>query len=100
MARPGFVLEVDERTPPLLVHQGEGFRLEKFPLGSRGISSPDSLPKIRDVRGAIRHALANPHGSEPLAELLTPGMKLTIAIDDVSPPPPPLQAPARRTRWR
>ena len=30
MARPGFVLEVDERTPPLLVHQGEGFRLQKF----------------------------------------------------------------------
>ena len=37
MARPGFVLEVDERTPPLLVHQGEGFRLQKFPLGSRVI---------------------------------------------------------------
>jgi len=26
MGRPGFVLEVDERTPPLLVHEGEGFR--------------------------------------------------------------------------
>jgi hypothetical protein len=44
MARPGFVLEVDERTPPLLVHQGEGFRLQKFPLGSRVIYPPDSLP--------------------------------------------------------
>ena len=93
MARPGFVLEVDERTPPLLVHQGEGFRLQKFPLGSRVISPPDALPRIRDVRGAIRHALANPHGSEPLAELLKPGMKLTIAIDDVSLPLPPMQSP-------
>ncbi|HEU4527705.1 MAG TPA: lactate racemase domain-containing protein [Actinomycetota bacterium] len=93
MARPGFVLEVDERTPPLLVHQGEGFRLEKFPLGSRVIYPPDALPKIRDVRGAIRHALANPHGSEPLAELLKPGMKLTIAIDDISLPLPPMQTP-------
>ena len=44
MARPGFVLEVDERTPPLLVHQGEGFRLQKFPLGSRVIYPPDSCP--------------------------------------------------------
>ncbi len=35
MPRPGFVLEVDERTPPLLVHEGEGFRLQKFPLGTR-----------------------------------------------------------------
>ncbi|GIU99826.1 MAG: hypothetical protein KatS3mg014_1442 [Actinomycetota bacterium] len=93
MARPGFVLEVDERTPPLLVHEGEGFRLERFPLGTRVIYPPDPLPRIRDVRGAIRHALANPHGSEPLAELLKPGMRLTIAIDDISLPLPPMQAP-------
>ena len=44
MPRPGFVLEVDERTPPLLVHQGEGFRLQRFPLGSRVVYPPDSLP--------------------------------------------------------
>ena len=30
MSRPGFVLEVDDRTPPLVVHEGEGFRLETF----------------------------------------------------------------------
>ena len=28
MSRPGFVLEVDDRTPPLIVHEGLGFRLE------------------------------------------------------------------------
>ena len=28
MSRPGFVLEVDDRTPPLVVHEGLGFRLE------------------------------------------------------------------------
>jgi len=93
VVRPGFVLEVDERTPPLLVHEGEGFRLQKFPLGARVIYPPDSLPGIRDVRGAIRHAIANPLDSEPLAELLKPGMKLTIAIDDISLPLPPMQAP-------
>jgi hypothetical protein len=93
MARPGFVLEVDERTPPLLVHEGEGFRLERFPLGTRVVYPPDPLPRIRDVRGAIRHALANPHGSEPLEALLKPGMRLTIAIDDISLPLPPMQAP-------
>ena len=26
--RPGFVLEVDERTPPLLVHRGERWAVE------------------------------------------------------------------------
>jgi hypothetical protein len=95
MPRPGFVLEVDERTPPLLVHEGEGFRLQKFPLGSRVIYPPDSLPPIKDVTGAIRHALLNPLGSDPLPELLRPGMRLTIAIDDISLPLPPMQ-----TSWR
>ena len=57
MARPGFVLEVDERTPPLLVHEGEGFRLQKFPLGARVIYPPDSLPRLKGVRNHIRHML-------------------------------------------
>ncbi len=93
MARPGFVLEVDERTPPLLVHEGEGFRLQRFPLGTRVIYPPDALPRIKDVRGAIRHALDNPHDSEPLRDLLKPGMKLTIAFDDISLPLPPMRSP-------
>ncbi|MGH2660099.1 MAG: lactate racemase domain-containing protein, partial [Actinomycetota bacterium] len=84
MTRPGFVLEVDERTPPLLVHEGEGFRLQKFPLGTRVVYPPDPLRRIKDARGAILHALAEPHDSEPLADLLKPGMKLTIAFDDIS----------------
>src|SRR5439155_1321599 len=86
-------LEVDERTPPLLVHEGEGFQLQKFPLGSRVIYPPDALPGIKDVRGAIRRALAEPHDAEPLEELLKPGMKLTIAFDDISIPLPPMQEP-------
>ena len=32
MPRPGFVLEVDRSTPPLLFHHGEGFRLHKLAL--------------------------------------------------------------------
>jgi len=35
------------------------------------IYPPDPLPRIKDVRGAIRHALANPHDSDPLETLLT-----------------------------
>ncbi|TMK86054.1 MAG: DUF2088 domain-containing protein [Actinobacteria bacterium] len=98
MTRPGFVLEVDERTPPLLVHEGEGFRLQKFPLGTQVIYPPDSLPAIRDVTGAIRHALLHPLDSEPLPDLLKPGMRLTIAFDDISLPLPPMQTPDIRGR--
>ncbi|MFN2543341.1 MAG: lactate racemase domain-containing protein [Actinomycetota bacterium] len=98
MPRPGFVLEVDERTPPLLVHQGEGFRMHRFPLGTRVVYPPDSLPAIGDLDAAIRDALLHPLDSEPLPELLRPGMRLTIAFDDISLPLPPMKAPDVRQR--
>ncbi len=98
MSRPGFVLEVDERTPPLLVHGGENFGLERFPLGTKVIYPPDSLPAIRDVESAIADALLNPHGSPPLPELLFSGMKLTVVFDDIALPLPPMRKPDIRGR--
>ncbi len=98
MSRPGFVLEVDDRTPPLLVHEGLGFRMEDFPLGTRVVYPPESLPSVSDVDEAIREALLNPTDSEPLPELLTPGMRLTIAFDDVSLTLPTMRAPDVRQR--
>ncbi len=93
MSRPGFVLEVDERTPPLLVHSGESFGLESFPLGTRVIYPPESLPALRDTRAAIDAALEHPIGMDPLRTLLFAGMRLTIAFDDLSLPLPPMRTP-------
>lgn len=98
MSRPGFVLEVDERTPPLLFHHGEGFRLERLPLGSRVVYSPESLPGIKDVDAAIDKALDHPEGSDPLSARLKRGMKLTIAFDDISLPLPQMKTPDIRGR--
>ena len=98
MPRPGVVIEVDERTPPLLVHAGERFRLERFPLGTRVVYPPDVLPGLRDPDAAIAHALDHPLGSPPLRELLSSGMRLTIAFDDISLPLPPMRAPDVRQR--
>jgi lactate racemase len=98
MSRPGFVLEVDERTPALLVHEGEGFRLERLPLGSRVIYPPESLPGLPDLDAQIQHALLHPVGSEPLPDLLRPGMRLTIVFDDLSLPLPPMRTPDVRQR--
>ena len=56
MPRPGFVLEVDDRTPPLLVHEGEGFRMHKFPLGTRVVYPPDSLPYQDSVVAAAANS--------------------------------------------
>jgi hypothetical protein len=74
MSRPGFVLTVDERTPPLLMHSGESFRLQEFPLGTRVVYPPESLPGVVDVDEAIEQAQLNPIDSEPLPALLRPGM--------------------------
>jgi hypothetical protein len=97
--RPGFVLEVDRSTPPTLFWHGEGFRLERLPLGARVIYAPEPVEPLADPDAAIRDALLHPLGdSEPLPALLHGGMKLTIAFDDISLPLPPMQAPDTRQR--
>src|ERR671916_1674324 len=100
MPRPGFVLDVDRSTPPILFHHGESLRLEKLPAGrSRVLYPGEPLEALDDPEGAIRHALAHPLGdSEPLRALLRPGMRLTIAFDDISLPLPPMRRPDIRQR--
>ena len=96
--RPGFVLEVDRSTPPTLFHHGEGFRLERLPVGSRIVYPAEALPVLRDPGEAIRQALLHPLDQDPLPEQLFPGMKLTIAFDDVSLPLPKMRRPDVRQR--
>ena len=99
MPRPGFVLDVDKSTPPILFHHGEGFRLEKLPAGrSRVIYPGEPLDALDDVEAEISHALHHPLDMDPLPALLRPGMKLTIAFDDISLPLPPMKRPDIRQR--
>jgi hypothetical protein len=93
--RPGLVLDVDRSTPPTLFWHGEGYRLERLPVDrSRVLYGPEPLDGLVDPVSEIRHALEHPLGdSAPLSELLRPGMRLTIAFDDVSLPLPPMQRP-------
>jgi lactate racemase len=96
MGRPGFVLEVDDRTPPLLVPDGDRFRLEKFPLGTRVIYPVESLPRVPNLGEAISAALDAPLQSEPLSALLQPTMRLTIAFGDIGTPTPRMRRPDLR----
>src|SRR5215207_1655103 len=100
MPRPGFVLDVDRSTPPILFHHGESLRLEKLPIGrSRVLYPGEPLEALDDPEGAIRDALDHPFGdSAPLRALLRPGMRLTICFDDVSLPLPPMRRPDIRQR--
>ncbi len=67
---------------------------EDLPVGTRVI-----YPKPADRRAAPTRAprsatrSTTPRTSEPLHALLTPGMKVTIAVDDISLPLPPMRTP-------
>ena len=97
--RPGLVLDVDRSTPPVMFHHGEGFRLERLPPErSRVVYPAEPKHGLPDPDGAIRRALLDPIDEDPLPSLLRPGMKLTIAFDDLSLPLPPMRRPDIRQR--
>lgn len=93
MSRPGFTITLEKNSPPMMFNAGDGFHYEKLPEGTRVIYPPGPLDPLPDPNVAIERALLEPMGMEPLHELLNPGMKLTIAFDDLSIPLPPMQKP-------
>jgi hypothetical protein len=95
MARPGFVLDADDRTPPVLVASGDTFRLERLPVGARVVYPADSLPTVHAAE-AIAAALDRPVDSDPLSARLRPGMRLTITFDDNTAPVPGMTSPDLR----
>ena len=100
MPRPGFVLDVDRSTPPIAVLARRGLpprEAARRPQPGRSTRPSRSTP-LDDLDGAIRHALLDPLDSDPLPALLFPGMKLTIAFDDISLPLPPMRRPDIRQR--
>ena len=69
-----------------------------FPPGTRAIYPKAPVEPLKDPEAAIRYALHHPLGSEPLYAKLRPGMKVTIAVDDISLPLPPMRRPDVRER--
>ena len=64
MPRPGFVLEVDRSTPPMLFWRGEGFRLERLPAGrTRVVYAPRAA---RPRQGRRRRHPPRPAGPRRL----------------------------------
>jgi len=97
MARPGFVYEVSDRTPPLAVHNGAGIVSQSFPLGTKVVYAAEPVTPSRDLRVAVREALASPVGAgAPLADRLRPGQRVAIVFGDTSSAVPPMQLPDAR----
>jgi hypothetical protein len=64
---------------------GEDF-IEDIPVGTRVLYPNPPLKGLANGEAAIRYALNHPFDGDPLFAMLEPGMKVTIAIDDISLP--------------
>ncbi|MDT7605347.1 MAG: hypothetical protein QOF61_3344 [Acidobacteriota bacterium] len=87
------VVYIDRDSAPRIIPSGEDFILEDLPIGTRVIYPKPSIKGLPNREAAIRYAINHPHGCDPLYAQLEPGMKVTIAIDDISLPLPPMRTP-------
>ncbi|MEL6548504.1 MAG: lactate racemase domain-containing protein, partial [Myxococcota bacterium] len=92
------VVTIDKDSAPRIFHYGEDFLLEDLPPGTRVIYPPPPMKGLENVDAAIRYALNHPLDKPPLHSMLEPGMKVTIAIDDISLPLPQMKTPDVRQR--
>ncbi|MCE7892167.1 MAG: DUF2088 domain-containing protein [Sorangiineae bacterium PRO1] len=92
------LVTLDRDSAPRVLFAGDKLVEADLPAGTRCIYPKPPIQPLRDVDAAIRYAINHPLGSEPLYAKLRPGMKLTIAVDDISLPLPPMRAPDVRGR--
>ena len=92
------VVTTDSRSAPRTIFSGDKLVEVDLPTGTRVIYPKPPLKALKDVDAAIRYAINHPYNSEPLYAKLRPGMKVTIAIDDISLPLPPMRRPDVRER--
>jgi nickel-dependent lactate racemase len=89
---------LDKKSAPRALFSGDTLLEVDLPAGTRCIYPRAPLEALKDVDAAIRYALNHPLGSDPLHAKLRPGMKVVIAIDDISLPLPPMRRPDVRER--
>lgn len=87
------VVTINHQSKPRVLFSGDKLIEVDLPVGTRVIYPKKPMEPLNDVLAAIRYAINHPENSEPLYAKLRPGMKVTIAIDDLSMPLPPMAAP-------
>src|SRR5205809_5428755 len=87
------IVYIDSDSAPRIMPSGEDFILEDLPVGTRVLYPNPPLKGLANREAAIRYALNHPLGCDPLFAQLEPGMKITIAVDDISHPLPPMATP-------
>ena len=92
------LITLDKRSAPRVLFSGDRLVEVDLPEGTRVLYPKPPLEPLKDPDAAIRYAINHPHGSEPLYAKLRPGMSVTIAVDDISLPLPPMKRPDVRER--
>ncbi len=92
------VVYIDSDSAPRILAYGEDFLYEHLPIGTRVIYPNPPIKGLPNPDAAIRYALNHPLDMDPLHALLEPGMKVTIVLDDISLPLPPMKLPDVRER--
>src|SRR5512138_3806018 len=87
------IVTIERDSPPRVLFSGEDLLLEDLPVGTRVIYPKPPIEGLSNVKSAIRWAINHPEGCDPLHAMLRPGMKVTIALDDISLPLPPMRTP-------
>lgn len=92
------VVTLDKRSGPRVLFSGDQLLEIDLPAGTRVVYPRPPIEPLKDVDAAIRYALNHPLNCEPLYAKLRPGMKVVIAVDDISLPLPPMRRPDVRER--
>src|SRR5512138_429150 len=90
------IVTIDRDSPPRVLFSGEDLLVEDLPVGTRVIYPKPPMEGLPNVKAAVRAAINRPEGCDPLHAMLRPGMKVTVAIDDISLPLPPMRTPDAR----
>ncbi len=87
------VVTIDRDSAPRVLFFGEDLWLCDLPVGTRVVYPRRPMAAAPNPKATIRWALNHPEGSDPFHAKLRPGMKVTIALDDISLPLPPMRTP-------
>jgi hypothetical protein len=87
------IVTIDTDSAPRVMFSGENLIVEDLPIGTRVIYPKRPMTPIANPKAAIRYALNHPEDSDPLHAMLSPGMKVTVCIDDISMPLPIMRTP-------
>src|SRR5258706_3078394 len=84
---------IDSDSTPRIMPSGDSSIQEVCRAAPRSLYPNPPMKGLPNREAAIRYALTPPLGCDPLFAQLEPGMKVTIAVDDISLPLPPMATP-------